>query len=292
MWSQCAGIAMFGWLPLGLFHGLADGHNDVLIALFVLLWLNGLERRRHAWATLALAASVLIKYITAPLFVLDFVHVRASGSRRLRAYVLPAVAATGFAAIAFAPFLRSPQVFDAVLEMRQWSFFTPRDAVLMLEWMLGLRHVLSPVIPLLFPLCAAYSLIIYLRRPDVATARMAVLAFLCGVVFGVGHMWPWFLLWVLGAAAVVPTSALTRWVLGVALAAPFAMLPVVASRGAPAQPLDVWAVSALALYAFGLVWFALAPRSWFAGVALQPGIGGRRASRLPAQREATPHAAC
>jgi alpha-1,6-mannosyltransferase len=274
-WRQCAGISLLGWLPLGLFHGLADGHNDVLVPLFVLLWLHGMEQRRQTRATLALAASVLIKYVTAPLFVLDLVQARAWKATRLRAYAPPALAAAGLAAFAFAPFLRSPHVFDAVLEMGHWSFFTPRDAVSMLEWMLGMRHVLSPVIPLVFPLIAVSSLVAYLRRPDQAGRRKAVLALLCGVVFGAGHMWPWFLLWVLAPAAVMPTSRLTRWVLGVALAAPFAMLPVVVSRGAPALPIDLWAASAVAMYVFALVWFVLAPSSWFGNLtSLRPESSG------------------
>ncbi len=57
---------MVAWAPLGLLHGVADGHNDVLLILPMLLWLLWLlwlERGKLFASALALAVSISIKYL-------------------------------------------------------------------------------------------------------------------------------------------------------------------------------------------------------------------------------------
>jgi alpha-1,6-mannosyltransferase len=84
-----------------------------------------------------------------------------------------------------------------------------------------------------------------------------------GVLFGaVGHVWPWFLIWVLPLAALVPWAPLSRWVLGICLAGPIpVLLYSVVYLGNDVR----WrfGLPALVLYAFATAWLIIVPRRWF-----------------------------
>ena len=41
----------------------------------------------------------------------------------------------------------------------------------------------------------------------------------------VGHVWPWFVLWVLGLAAIQPARRIAWFAVGIAAAAPFLLVP-------------------------------------------------------------------
>jgi alpha-1,6-mannosyltransferase len=263
-WRQCVGIAIVGWLPVSVLHSVADGHNDVLVLFLVLLWLYCLQRRSPIAGSLALAGSALVKYVTAPLFILDVLYLKLSAKRRLMEYLPQALAAATLAIIALGAFVRSTDAFSATLGMQSWKFFTPQHAVFELERLLKIKPTLFWFVPVVFPLLAVYFVARYLRRPGLDAFWKATLAVMCGVLFGIGHNWPWFLIWVLGPAALVAGSALTRWVVGVALAAPFAMLVLVLHRGLPPSSFDPWGHTGLGLYAFAVFWFALAPRRLWA----------------------------
>ena len=70
---RCLAIVVFGWAPAGVSQSLAEGHNDIAMVALTLLWLYLLMRGRMQ-APIALAASVLCKYVTAPLFVIDALY--------------------------------------------------------------------------------------------------------------------------------------------------------------------------------------------------------------------------
>jgi hypothetical protein len=269
-WSQCAGLAIFGWVPLSVTQTVAEGHNDVFLVLFLCLWLYALERSRPVWASLSLAASVLVKYVSAPLFLLDLLHLRHSRKKRLADYLLPLAAAAALLSLTFGLFLRSPEFFTPAVSMQDWRFYTLSDAVIGLGKLAGITDfnafpgplfvALALLARALFPFLAVYTLVRYMRWPTAERFRETVLALMAAILFGVlGHLWPWFLLWALGAAAMVPGSPLTRWVVGVALAAPF---PILAWTVFPEA--DPFTVPTVALYAFALLWFGFAPRGWWA----------------------------
>ena len=87
-------LAIAGWLPLGVLQTVAEGHNDVFLVMPVLLWL-ALLIGRNASSPLALGASVLSKYATAPLFLADAIH--ALRQERLSCRLTRASATTGCA---------------------------------------------------------------------------------------------------------------------------------------------------------------------------------------------------
>jgi hypothetical protein len=68
-------VIAVGWLPIGVWQALVEGHNDVVMMLGVTLWLT---RPAHSWA---LAASVLVKYVSVPLLATSAVDAWRAGGR-------------------------------------------------------------------------------------------------------------------------------------------------------------------------------------------------------------------
>ncbi|MFQ5665228.1 MAG: hypothetical protein ACE5I7_02235 [Candidatus Binatia bacterium] len=274
LWQQCTGLVLFGWMPSSVTESVAEGHNDIVLVCLLLLWLYQIERGRPFAACLALAASVLVKYVTAPLFVLDFLHWRFGRGRRPAGYLPCLFLAGTFVAVTTGVFYRSAEFFSATVKMARWRFLAPSDAVFLVgdwlgelwgaPWMRAPFLFLGVAVFAVFPLLAFYGAVSYLRRPGTAKLWEAVLAVMSAVLFCVvGHVWPWFVVWVLAVGALVAGSGLTRWVVGVALAAPFATLILFTFPGH-----GQYVVPTLVLNGSAALWFVFAPRRWFAPVPL------------------------
>lgn len=220
--ERCLALAAFGWMPLSVTQTVAEGHNDVAMIALALLWFWLLLRGRAA-APLALAASVLAKYVTAPLFLLDMIFALRGQRIGWRRYLLriaaPALLGVGVLAL----FYRSGDFFDGVRMVNEWRFLRPRDAVAALEAVIGL-----PLTPLawalvaVFPAVAAHRVWIFAGDPRPEELAKAALAIIAALLFSVSaHVWPWYLMWVLAPAALIPCWWLSRFVIGAALFAPF-----------------------------------------------------------------------
>jgi alpha-1,6-mannosyltransferase len=269
--DRCLAVAAFGWLPLSVTQTVAEGHNDIAMVALALLWLLLLLRGRAA-APLALAASVLAKFVTAPLFLLDAIY--AVGAQRIgwRRYLLRMAAPAALGIGVLALFLRSDDFFDGLRMVNEWRFLRPRDALATLEAALGL-----PLTPLafalvaLFPAIALHRLIVFARAPGAETLIKAALAIMAALLFSASaHVWPWYLLWLLAPAALIPGWWLARFALGVAVMAPFM------SGSWWVAPFEHhFGGSALALYggAIAWAWLTRAPRNVPAlgGATLGPG---------------------
>ncbi len=59
--TQCVGILIWGWLPIGVTQIIAEGHNDILMVFFMLFWLYGLNENWNFRPRLALVGSILVK---------------------------------------------------------------------------------------------------------------------------------------------------------------------------------------------------------------------------------------
>jgi hypothetical protein len=102
-----AGALVVAWNPLLLYEAIGNGHNDIVMMLFVLLAVLSLVEGRLALAVVLLVASVLVKYVTGlliPLFVLYGLTHCASRRERIRFAVLSAIASVALVVAAYAPF--------------------------------------------------------------------------------------------------------------------------------------------------------------------------------------------
>jgi alpha-1,6-mannosyltransferase len=222
--QRCMAILVFGWMPAGVSQTLAEGHNDIAMVGLALLWLYWLMHGRSQ-APLALAASVLCKYVTAPLFVVDALWALRRERVGWRRYILRMTAPAIFVLATMAVFYRSPEFFDGLRLVSTWFFLQPRDAVQAIEFMIGV-----PLWPLelaataAFPLYAAYAAWTAWHEPTTERLLQTALAVMSAVLFSaVSHLWAWYLVWTLALAVLVPTWWLARFIIGVSLLSPFTL---------------------------------------------------------------------
>jgi hypothetical protein len=208
--QQTMAIIATGWLPASVSLSLAEGHNDVAMVAFILLWL-------WSKSPFAIVAAVGCKYVAAPLALLDLVR-----ERRLSQWV----GAGLFGLLILLFFYRDRSFFLATTSMQSWpAFLTPAAA-------LGVLGLFGKILVWIVT-AAGVSLTLWrwLTLPSEQSWRKAVIAVVAGVAFGVvGHLWPWFVLWVLLPAALVPAWWFSRLVFGVALLAPFSILYLTANH--------------------------------------------------------------
>jgi len=225
---RALGICLFAWLPGSLHFSVAEGHNDILLALFVLLWLFYVQRGNHYASPAALAASVLTKYVTAPLLALELAHGLSRKDVLKPRYVLSLGSVAVLAVLVFLPFWRDPGLFSPVLSMQTWEFLTPTQALVVVgQWThlpLSERKA-NLIVGALLGVCLVYYAWQYRRRQDFNGLVEMVLTTTLSILFlVVGHVWPWFVLWLLGPAAVAIKSAQLRIVFPILVLSPFVHL--------------------------------------------------------------------
>jgi hypothetical protein len=265
-WERCVAILAVGWLPLGVGQAVGEGHNDVVMVAGVLVWLLLLERRRATAATAALAAATLVKYVTAPLFVLDVLRAVLPWRdlrtlvTRARSYAPRALLAAALAAATLVPLFRSLEFFRSTADVRAGYFYIPGDAVKALGTLAGVDlRMLAIGVQLVFPVISLLLLARWWRRPDEESFRGAVAGTMLSVLLvAAGHVWPWYQLWLLGVAVCRPTSAMARWAIGMAITAPFPLLVWTLSPNA--SDFAKFQLPSLAAYGLALVWLFASPR--------------------------------
>lgn len=258
--EQCAALLVVGWLPLGPVQIAGDGHNDVLMLVFIVAWLLLLDRGRPLLATAALALSVCVKYVSAPLFLVDFLFLAASAPapswrERIRAYVPRGLLAAAICVAVFAPFFESLGFFRETAAVREGYFFLPADAIKAIGTMLGVNAFLPALaVEAIFPVATLLCLVRFWRAPSRETRLLAVAGIMLSVLFvAAGHVWPWYVLWLAVPAALLPRDhRLARWSAGVAITAPF---PLLVWTGYPhASDFLKFQLPSLIAYGFALLW--------------------------------------
>jgi len=201
------------WNPYVLWRVAGNGHNDIAMMAFALLaiWfaLSGYWR----WVPAALAASILIKYVSL-LLVPVFAVALLRRPREERRALLPELAigsgvALVLTAAAFAPMWEGLSVFDQVRaqsdriitsfpELVSMTLDGPFDVSLERADEIGLRVGLG-----LFVVVA--GLLLWRQRVgNEALIATCVLVLLAYGLLGIGWFRPWYFLWVIPLAALLP----------------------------------------------------------------------------------------
>lgn len=164
-------------------------------------------------------------------------------------------------------YIRQPQPY--VLRLALVALvLTLYNAASIIQRRTGVLPPAAEMVRLVFPALAVYFVLRYIQRPERDTFRTAVLAVMSAMLFGLAlHIWPWYLMWVIGLAAIAPTTGLARWAVGVALVSPFPILIWIVLPDL--DPAFIFDYPALAIYTVAALWFVLAPQRWFSEV--EPG---------------------
>lgn len=266
--ARALALVTVGWFPLGAVQIAGDGHNDALMIVCLLTWLLLRERGHSRWATAALACSVGVKYVTAPLFLLDawpshpWPLTWATLRARVRTYLPNACVALAIWGVSFAPFVESGGFFSETAAVREGYFFLPADGIAAIGSMLGLNlFPLALGVQAVFPATTLACCWRFVRAPGHDATRVATVGIMWSVLFiAAAHVWPWYALWIAVPAMLLPSpSRLRRWSTGVLLTAPF---PLMVWTARPlAGEFEIFEVPSLLAYGAALAWMGLAWRA-------------------------------
>jgi alpha-1,6-mannosyltransferase len=210
-----AGTLLLAWNPLVLYETLGQGHNDVVMLLWVLACVGFLARSRYTLAILALVTGALFKFV--PLLLLPaagLISLRAlpRARARLRFAAVTACAAVIFVVLAYAPFWRGPETLG--LELRRELFTTSLPAVTyaLLHGPLGKERAASAVSLVAAAITALFALwqgVRASRDPSwqsFVQAAFAILMFY--LLFTCLWFQQWYAVWLLGLVPLLPAGHL------------------------------------------------------------------------------------
>ena len=232
-WALPGALAL-AWNPIVLYETIGNGHNDIIMAFWVLAAVGCMARRRYTWAVLALVAGALIKIV--PILLLPAAGLIAlrqlrTGRAQLRFALGAGASALALAGLVYLPFWRGPATLTFL--QRRGLFTTSLPALLNI-WLASrwdadraatIAGYLAWAAAALFALWQAYR-----TRWDPSWQsfpRAAFNIFLFYLLFTCAWFKEWYTIWPLALAAVLPS--------GQALA-----LAILFNYTGMAQPLLVW----------------------------------------------------
>ncbi len=220
--QETLAAVLFAWNPFVLFRVVGNGHNDLVMMLFVLVAFELAHRREWRWAFLALAVSALIKYVSllmGPPLLLYLLY-QAEGDARTR--LVTAGQALGLAALAvavvFAPLWEGLSTFDTVrAEAGKMITSTPLLIGLLISGPPGdpettdqVRTVLRVVFAGLF-----LALTWQARRSFDHLVMASFTILFLYLLVPTGWFRPWYMLWPVTLAALRPRSWLAPCMLAI-----------------------------------------------------------------------------
>jgi hypothetical protein len=251
--ERCLAIVLFGFVPLGVSQSIAEGHNDIVMIAPALLWFLLLVRNSR-WAPVALVASALCKYATAPLFLIDLIHALRRERLTPLQYAWRMLPPALIGLLVMALFFRSTAFFDGMRLVSEWHFLRPSEAIAGMEQLAGLPLYPLDVVALgIFPVVAVYWLAVATRDASTENLTKATVALMAAVMFGAAsHLWPWYLVWGVAFGALLPQWWVSRFIAAIALLIPFSLATWWI---APLEPYRD--VVTLAIYAAAALWVVL-----------------------------------
>ncbi|HJW84085.1 MAG TPA: hypothetical protein VJ754_07255 [Anaerolineae bacterium] len=218
------GVCLFAWNPLLIYATAGNAHNDIAMVFLVLLAIDTLSRRRFTLAATWLAAGALIKFI--PILLLPVViaaGLRAipTPRRRIRLLLNTGLACATLVIAAFAPFWRGGDPLN--LERRSQLFTSSLAAVAQaqLEAPLG-REASQRLISTAALVLTGLIVLDQARRvwsqPSpgknesswLVPIRAATVILLFYLLVTCLWFQPWYAIWPLALAALLPEGALAR----------------------------------------------------------------------------------
>ncbi len=191
------GALVIAWNPLAFFEYSANGHNDVVVMLFVLLAILALLKERPVVAFALILSSVLIKYATLPLLPLFFIYSishQTTTMKRLQYVGKIAITSLVLIAIIFGPFWAGPHTLDASLDQEHYfiaSFSTLIHDVSSGQVTLENAKLLGRILFGIIYLCA-----LYLSTKSFSyLIQAAFITLFFFLAFATGKFVPWYAIW-------------------------------------------------------------------------------------------------
>jgi len=267
------GVCLFALNPLVIYETAANAHNDIVMVFFILLGIYALSRKRFSLAALAFTAGALVKFI--PILLLPLAGAAAlralSGwKRRARFAIVTALACGLLVAVAYAPFWRGGDPLS--VERRRKLFSTSLPAVIQVQLAetVGTEESQSLVSRGALALTGLAVLIAvrrtWMEKDWLSPARAANLILLFYLLFTCLWFQPWYVLWPLALAAILPEGELSRTAVLLSYAALWKVIifEFFLYKSDPLPPRQ-WRETILGPATLGIVWlyvFYAIPARW------------------------------
>ncbi len=261
------GVLLWTWNPLALYSIAGNAHNDALMVLFLVLGFFFLARGNLTLAALAETGGALCKFVPAvivPVILLAGLQRQRDWIGRVKFLAVTGVLCALLVAVSYAPFYRGGDILNADWRSHMFTTSIPTLVKTQLDAPLTPKvadSYIDRITVLVTGVWVLLQLVLLWRArrannqwTHYVRAALAILLFY-NLVTGLWFQ-PWYTLWTMALAALLPDSMIARGSILFTLAASFKM-PVfdflIGVRPGHIPPVDVreWQVTPATL---GLVW--------------------------------------
>jgi hypothetical protein len=257
---------LYWWNPLVIIECAAEGHNDALMVLPVMLGLYLLTKRQAVGGIVALTAAVLVKYLPVLFGGPALVYLWRTSDRRRFARTMLAAASLAIvlAVCAYAPLWAGRNTFRGVRTAGTPTFGpgTSGGVFWVLARVVGAARAAKYIAVggaiFLLTVVAASSRRVCNRETLFDACATVALAY---VLVAAPRYWSWYVVMPTALLAVSPTRAHTGLIFVLtacaAVAAPWDIIRV---AGAISWPLEAWATTLIGVWIPLLFWMAIGVR--------------------------------
>jgi hypothetical protein len=257
--SQLRSVFYLGWLPFPLVAAVAEAHNDIVMVALAVGWMI-YGTAASAWP---LAASLLVKYVSAPIVALAAADAVLRKSRQM----LIVIGAVIVVALIIAVYWQDGALLAGLERNRAWRIYTP---VALMDWLVRAKHIppiAATIAIAVWRLLLGVLVVWYgwrYRRAPSRTSRAALSAvILMAIVLGSGYMHMHYFLWVLPGMVVASDRLLTVLAGPYVVLLPFMQILRLSEIGF-STPLRLTATLQMLVVAFWMVcawrWWRRSPR--------------------------------
>ena len=229
------GLCLFALNPLVIYETTGNGHNDILVAFFILVSLLMLLKERFSLSALCLTAGALVKFTPLMLLPVAFVagiHIQPSRRQRWRFILSTATSCAALIALLSGPFWRGSDPFN--LTRRTTLFTTSLPAVIQAQLQPSLGKAQSAEIVASIALILTATVVglltwrtwrdytklkidpslheTYQKSTWLIPVQMWGWQLMLYLLFTCLWFQPWYVIWPLSLAALLPEGALSRLV--------------------------------------------------------------------------------
>jgi hypothetical protein len=212
-----AGVLLLAWNPIVLYETLANGHNDIVMMFWVLVAAWMLLNRRFTLTMLALLMGILVKFMPALLLpAAGLIALRELPGMRARVRFVLTIALVGGAllALAYAPFWQGPSVLGVARRQQLFTTSLPSLIYIWLTPSLGADRagaLVSRAAWMLTLLFALWQGVCAWRDRTVHSFVVSAFStFMFYLMVTVLWFMPWYALWPLSLAPMLPRGRFVR----------------------------------------------------------------------------------
>jgi alpha-1,6-mannosyltransferase len=227
-WETVA-VVLFAWNPFVVLRSAGHGHNDIVMMFFVLLALERTQRRDWLAAFPSLALAVLVKYVAALLGPMllwyAWEHTPGTARERLRT-LLPALsAAAGMAVLMYLPFWEGRATFKELVDQARTMIITSTPLLVQtrLQSLMPIEEAgqRARTLTQLIFLALYVPLVWQARRDFTRLVACSTNALFLYIVIAVAWFRPWYMIWPLAVAALLPGTWFAPLLLVISFSASF-----------------------------------------------------------------------